>query len=141
MNDRRRVIESPLSGDFVRNQRYARWCMLDCFTRGEAPFVSHLLYTQVLDDREPAHREMGIEAGFAWAEGVQRVFYLDLCPVVTGDADYVGTLMHDGVAYRLSSGMLRAAHECLTKGQWCETRLLPPLFMRQFTLGNEPKGT
>ena len=33
--------------------------------RGEAPFASHLLYTQMLDDLVPEEREMGIEAGLA----------------------------------------------------------------------------
>jgi hypothetical protein len=45
---------------------YARVCMADCLNRGEAPFASHLLYTQVLDDVQPDHRAMGIEAGLAW---------------------------------------------------------------------------
>jgi hypothetical protein len=37
-------------GDLRRNIRYAQLCVLDCLQRGEAPFASHLLYTQVLDD-------------------------------------------------------------------------------------------
>jgi len=63
------VVESPYKGDVERNTRYARACMADCFARGEAPFASHLLYTQegVLDDDVPAERELGIEAGFSWS--------------------------------------------------------------------------
>jgi len=43
-------------------------CMHDCLLRGEAPFASHLLYTQegVLDDKILPERILGIEAGFAW---------------------------------------------------------------------------
>lgn len=67
---RRVIIESPLnapSDEGVRaNQRYARLCLLDCLRRGEAPLATHLLYTQVLNDRVPADRALGIEAGLAW---------------------------------------------------------------------------
>lgn len=62
------IIESPYAGDIDRNERYARACMKDCLERGEAPFASHLLYTQdgVLDDSDPIEREWGIEAGLIW---------------------------------------------------------------------------
>lgn len=59
-------IESPYAGDVARNLAYARAAMLDCLRRGEAPFASHLLLTQVLDDTDPAQRAQGIEAGLAW---------------------------------------------------------------------------
>jgi hypothetical protein len=72
------VIESPYAGDELRNIAYARRCMLDCLRRGEAPFASHLLYTQVLDDTTPEERKTGIEAGFAWGECADmRVVYCD----------------------------------------------------------------
>ncbi len=58
------IIESPYAGDFKRNEKYARRCMLDSFMHGEVPFVSHLLYTQVLDDTDLLQRKMGMEAGF-----------------------------------------------------------------------------
>jgi len=73
------VIESPLSGDFERNILYARYCMYDSLTRGEAPYVSHLLYPQVLDDEDSDHRKVGIQAGFAWSQRADiRAFYIDL---------------------------------------------------------------
>lgn len=40
--------------------------MLDSLLRGEAPFLSHLLYTQVLDDNILPERNLGISAGLAW---------------------------------------------------------------------------
>lgn len=60
------IIESPYAGDVERNERYARAAMRDCLLRGEAPYASHLLYTQpgVLNDRIPDERTLGIEAGF-----------------------------------------------------------------------------
>lgn len=76
------VLESPFAGDVEANITYARKCMRDMLLRGEAPYASHLLYTQedVLDDLIPDERKLGIEAGFAWKHipGVHTVFYTDL---------------------------------------------------------------
>lgn len=57
------IIESPLAGNVESNIQYARNAMHDSLIRGEAPFASHLLYTQVLDDLYPKERVMGIDAG------------------------------------------------------------------------------
>ncbi|MEK7090728.1 MAG: hypothetical protein AAB930_04040 [Patescibacteria group bacterium] len=67
---RRVVVESPYAGDIKRNTRYARACLHDCLVKGEAPFASHLLYTQpgVLDDTIPHDRALGIEAGLTWGK-------------------------------------------------------------------------
>jgi hypothetical protein len=59
-------IESPLSGDYERNVRYADAAMADALKRGEAPFLGHLLYPRVLDDRAPEDRDAGIEAHVSW---------------------------------------------------------------------------
>lgn len=73
------IIESPYAGDRKRNIEYAKECMLDSLNRGEAPLASHLLYTQILDDDIPEHRNLGIVAGFAWAEKADAVIvYGDL---------------------------------------------------------------
>lgn len=73
------VVESPYAGDVERNVKYARLCMLDCLQRGEAPYASHLLYTQCLDDDTPDERTLGILAGFAWgAKADLHAFYVDL---------------------------------------------------------------
>lgn len=63
------IIESPLAGDVDANVRYARECLADSLRRGEAPFASHLLYTQVLDDLKPEEREIGMSAGLEWYAG------------------------------------------------------------------------
>ena len=79
------IIESPFAGRTLlereRNIGYARRCMRDCFERGEAPFASHLLYTQdgILDDDIPAQRTLGIEAGLMWGQyALKTVVYTDL---------------------------------------------------------------
>lgn len=67
---RRVYVESPYGSNdpetIRRNIEYARACLCDCLLRGEAPFASHLLYTQVLRDEVPEERELGMEAGFSW---------------------------------------------------------------------------
>ena len=64
------IVESPFASagrSRAFNVEYARAAMLDSLRRGEAPMLSHLLYTQVLDDHAPDERRLGIEAGLAWA--------------------------------------------------------------------------
>lgn len=103
---KRVVIESPLAGDFHRNIRYARLCGLDCLRRKEAPFASHLLMTQFLDDTIPEDRKLGMEAGFAWgAAGDLVVVYQDL-----------------GISGGMQFGIALAAE----RGQPVEYRNLPP---------------
>jgi len=60
------IIESPYMGNVKSNVAYARKCMSDSLLRGESPFASHLLYTQVLDDNVPELRGMGMSRAFAW---------------------------------------------------------------------------
>ena len=65
---RRVILESPYAGDVEANVAYARRCLRDSLSRGEAPIASHLLYTQpgVLRDDVPDERKLGINAGLAW---------------------------------------------------------------------------
>lgn len=72
------ILETPFAGKgpnrFVRwisrlrNKLYARVCMFDSIHRDEAPMVSHLLYTQCLNDDIPGERLLGINAGLAWGK-------------------------------------------------------------------------
>jgi hypothetical protein len=55
------------------NAAYARQAMLDSLKRGEAPYASHLLYTQCLDDLKTSERKQGMEAGFGWGRMAQHV--------------------------------------------------------------------
>lgn len=74
------VVESPFSGEVALNIAYARAALRDCLNRGEAPYASHLLYTQagVLDDTVPSERLQGMAAGFAWGDmAAATVVYTD----------------------------------------------------------------
>lgn len=66
------IIESPFAATTMeqaaRHLAYARAALRDSLMKGEAPFASHLLYTQpgVLDDSNEAERSIGINAGLEW---------------------------------------------------------------------------
>ncbi len=80
---KRVIIESPLAGhgrwwiqrvwNRWMNVRYARACMKDSLKRLEAPFASHLLYPQALDDSDFHGRTMGILAGQRWIEAADLI--------------------------------------------------------------------
>lgn len=75
------ILESPYAGDIKRNIAYARCAVRDCVKRGEAPIVSHLLFTQpgILKDEVPEERALGIEAGLIWGTAAEKtVVYADL---------------------------------------------------------------
>ena len=75
------IIESPYMGNIDNNVAYARACVRDSLSRGEAPIASHLLYTQpgVLRDAVPEERQWGIDAGLAWgAVAEATIVYTDL---------------------------------------------------------------
>ena len=77
---RRVILESPYAGDIEQNVAYARACVRDSLSRGEAPIASHLLYTQpgVLRDEMATERQWGIDAGLAWAASADAtVVYTD----------------------------------------------------------------
>ena len=85
------MLESPYAGDVPANVEYARQCMIDSVKRGEAPFPTHLLYTQgekggwaletVNRDTDQGHwisREHGLQLAKAWrAKADKTVFYVD----------------------------------------------------------------
>lgn len=75
------IVESPYAGDVERNVAYARAALRDCLLRCEAPFASHLLYTQpgVLRDEAPEERAHGIDSGLEIAKRADAtVVYDDL---------------------------------------------------------------
>lgn len=87
------IVESPFAGGFA-NVKYSRECIRDCLDRGEAPFASHLLYTQkgVLDDTIPEQRKKGIDAANGWLQV----------------ADYVVVYMDLGITTGMVYGIVRA---------------------------------
>lgn len=70
------LVESPFAGrgddigwsgmDADMNKQYALDLCAYLVRRGDAPYASHLFFTQFLDDKLPDQRKLGIEAGLAW---------------------------------------------------------------------------
>ena len=121
---KRVVIESPLSGDFSRNKRYALWCAFHCYVCDESAYASHLIFPQFLDDKNPAHREFGITAGYEWAKKANVfAFYTDL---------------------GMSEGMERARDRWMDMadaGATIEERKLTPAMLAAFEDGRYPAST
>jgi len=60
------------------NIQYARMLLADALERGDAPFASHLLYTQVWSESVEL-RSAGIAAGLEWSHAAEQiVFGVDL---------------------------------------------------------------
>lgn len=98
------IIESPYSGNIVKNTTYARKCIKDCLSKGESAFASHLLYTQegILEDSKSDERKLGIKAGLAWGKvAYKTVVYQDL-GISKGMQIGIDTAIEDGriVEYR-----------------------------------------
>lgn len=95
---KRVIVESPFAGktqeERDRNLAYARSALRDCLLRGEAPFASHLLYTQpgVLRDDVPDERALGMKAGLTW----------------TGAAELVAVYCDLGITPGMQAGITRA---------------------------------
>lgn len=78
------AVESPFGAptqDIINeNISYAKACVNDCLKRGEAPYASHLFFTQegLLDDNDPDERMLGIMAGKEWEKAaVRTAVYVD----------------------------------------------------------------
>jgi len=77
---RKVVLESPFAGNVETNIKYARRAMKHALDLGEAPYASHLLFTQegILDDNIQEERNKGIEAGLIWGSCAEAtVVYVD----------------------------------------------------------------
>lgn len=73
------IIESPYKGDMEKNKEYLQECIRHSLSLGEAPFASHRMYTDALDDNNSSERLQGIDAGFTWMKCGAKliVFYID----------------------------------------------------------------
>ena len=56
-------IASPYAGDVEKNTGFAIHACRFCIAQGHTPVAPHLLYTRMLDDNDPAQREIGLNLG------------------------------------------------------------------------------
>lgn len=108
-------IESPFAAPtpegIEENIRYAKAAVNDSLHRGEAPYASHLFFTQpgLLDDTDPDERMLGIMAGKRWEEA----------------ADYTAVYVDRG----LSKGMRLGIDICKKLGRPIYFRTLGEKFL------------
>lgn len=73
------VVESPFKAEtpteLGKNIRFARNVCRHLSMEGYAPFASHLLYPQFLDDDIEEERNRGLACGLRWAECAQIVYF------------------------------------------------------------------
>ena len=77
------IVESPYKATPYYTQEQHRLYLLhalaDCYRRGEAPFASHHLAPEVLNDDDDFERQVGIRTGLAWGKYADLiVIYSDL---------------------------------------------------------------
>lgn len=103
------IVESPYRATpyFTEEQHrlYLLHCIEDSVRKNEAPFASHLLLPEVLDDDDQYERAYGIRCGFAWG------MHADLVAVY-GD-------------FGISPGMADAIEHWSKLGKQIEWRKLP----------------
>jgi hypothetical protein len=102
------VVESPFGRnvdgskctpeEYARNTRYLNRALLDSLRRGESPYASHRFFPGLLDDTDPADRELGMRAGLVWAEQA------DVCAVYDDHGLTEGMLR--GIAQHAERGMV-----------------------------------
>jgi hypothetical protein len=115
------VIESPLSGDFLKNRRYATWCCRYMHEAGFSPLASHLVAPWFMDDRDAVDRAAGIDMPWFWLPDVPHHFFTD---------------------FGMSSGMVAALDRCRGLGiSTLEEATLPPHYLQLFLDGEWPAHT
>jgi hypothetical protein len=120
---KRVYVASPFRGTTREETRqniiYARLCMLDSLERGEAPYLSHLLYTQVWSEQ---NRETGLRAGDAFREACDEM-------AVYGDLG-------------ITDGMQRAIDTFprWVRGRKLQVNTLPPEFRTNDIVRATPTG-
>lgn len=76
------VLEAPyMAEDLVnvnRNIKYAQMCLKDSLSRDEAPVMSSLLYSSVLNYRNDAQHDLALLANLSWLNVAHKVIvYID----------------------------------------------------------------
>ena len=108
------IVESPYSSpDRLTCLRYACWACFDCILRGEAPFASHLLFTQILPET-PTSRDLGLAMRDTIAKATQGLVaqYVDLGTTAGMFRDVDCTAV---VVQRRLTGLSLAAWQ---RGEW-----------------------
>ena len=80
INGHEGLTDDEYQAAIADNIAYAKAAVRDCLARNEAPYASHIFFTQdgLLDDRDAEQRRLGIEAGLLWGKAAQKsAVYID----------------------------------------------------------------
>lgn len=98
-------VQSPYAGDVDLNVAYAKLACVDAMRRGETPFASHLLYPQMLDDKDQKQRALGLKMErdlfFSCCHSCAVAIYVDL-GISGGMREFIwfATILHSPILYR-----------------------------------------
>ena len=103
------LIESPFAASAGRtveaNIAYARRALLDSISRNETPLAGHLLYTQILDDLDPADRALGLALHLSLIRNVDKLAVYTDHGISSGMAQGIDAAIRTGlpITYRTLS--------------------------------------
>lgn len=82
-------ICSPFAGDIRRNTQNAKRYLKFAVDKGAIPFAPHLLYPLVLNEADPAQRELGMFFGLVWLGKCDELWVFGSCisPGMTVEID------------------------------------------------------
>lgn len=82
-------ICSPFAGDLRCNTQNAKRYLKFAVDKGAIPFAPHLLYPLVLNEADPAQRELGMFLGLVWLGKCDElwVFGSSISPGMTAEID------------------------------------------------------
>jgi hypothetical protein len=87
------IIESPFKAtpyySVEQHRLYLMHAIEHCLRLGEAPFASHHLIPEILDDGDPVERAFGIKCGFAWGQHADLVAVYGDLGIGPGMADAI----------------------------------------------------
>ncbi len=89
-------VASPLAGDYNKNVEFARSACRYVISCGYIPLASHLLYPQMLDDKNSFERQLGTGFGLR---------LIQLCSEVWAFGERISSGMAQEIAYATSLGI------------------------------------
>ncbi len=117
-------IASPYAGGMERNIIFARQACRYCIAEGHVPVAPHLLYTQLLDDSDPAQRQAGLALGLKLLEYADELW---ICgdSISTGMAAEIHTALERNIRVRRVPGReICVCEMSALAGQRAETKMM-----------------
>lgn len=103
MKDKLIYIASPYAGDVEQNVAFAKRACRHAISQGHTPIAVHLLYPQILDDNNPAEREIGLRLGHRVLESCDELW---VCGgrISSGMAQEIAAAQRFGIPIRSING-------------------------------------